>query len=256
MPAGPRDKRSEKPARKRRVPATGESTVRPLHEQRPRRREREVLDVAARLFHERGYADTSVQDIADELGILKGSLYHYIEVKEDLLFRLLEQLHDDTQALLEQVAAREDLSPLERLSLYVRTQVQFDLEHLARVAVYYNDYERLSPARRAEILGRRRIFERWVSDMIEQAQAGGEADPALDARLLGNFLHGALLWTYRWYRPRGRVSREKIAETCAAFVLRGVVGEETSTGRKLPGDPPDALREPSAELPDIASSAS
>ena len=62
--------------------------VQPLHQPR-RRREREVLDVAARLFHERGYADTSVQDIADELGILKGSLYHYIEVKEDLLFRLL-----------------------------------------------------------------------------------------------------------------------------------------------------------------------
>ena len=212
-----------------------------------------MLDVAAKLFHERGYADTSVQDIADELGILKGSLYHYIEVKEDLLFRLLEQLHDDTQALLEQVAAREDLSPLERLSLYVRTQVQFDLENLARVAVYYNDYERLSPARRAEILGRRRIFERWVSDMIEQAQAAGDADPGLDARLLGNFLHGALLWTYRWYRPRGRVSRETIAETCAAFVLRGVVGEEASTGRTLPGDPPGMLRDRSAELPDIAS---
>jgi AcrR family transcriptional regulator len=224
MPAVPRNQPSDVPARKRRAPVVRDSKVQPLHQPR-RRREREVLDVAARLFHERGYADTSVQDIADELGILKGSLYHYIEVKEDLLFALLEQLHDDTQALLEEVAATQGLKPLEQLELYVRRQVQFDLENLPRVAVYYNDYERLSPARRNAIVARRRLHERWVSDLIERAQAEGDAAPELDAPLLSNFIHGAVVWTYRWYRPRGRVSRDKIADTCAAFVLRGVVGE-------------------------------
>jgi TetR/AcrR family transcriptional regulator, cholesterol catabolism regulator len=233
MSAAPRNQPSDKPARNRRAPAASDSKVQPLHQPR-RRREREVLDVAARLFHERGYADTSVQDIADELGILKGSLYHYIEVKEDLLFRLLEQLHDDTQALMEEVAATQGLTPLEQLVLYVRAQLQFDLENLPRVAVYYNDYERLSPARRAVIVARRRLHERWVSDVIERAQADGEADPELDAPLLSNFIHGAVIWTYRWYKPRGRVSRDKIADTCAAFVLRGVVGEPANGQPEAP----------------------
>ena len=183
-----------------------------------------MLAVAAGLFHERGYANTSVQDIADELGILKGSLYHYIEVKEDLLFRLLEQLHDDTQAILEEVAAVEGLEPLQRLELYVRRSVLFDLENLPRVAVYYNDYERLSSERRGVIVARRRLHERWVADLIGEAQTDGDADISLDPRLLSNFIYGAVIWTYRWYRPRGRVSRDTVADQCVAFVLRGIVG--------------------------------
>ena len=201
-----------------------DSTVQPLHQPR-RRREREVLKHAPPgCFTERGYADTSVQDIADELGILKGSLYHYIEVKEDVL-KLLEQLHDDTQALMEEVAATQGLTPLEQLVLYVRAQLRFDLENLPRVAVYYNDYERLSPARRAAIVARRRLHERWVSDVIERAQADGDADPRLRCAAAEQ-LHprrGDLDLVVR--KPRGRVSRDKIADTCAAFVLRGVVGQ-------------------------------
>ena len=80
---------------------------------RPRkRRDQEVIDAAAKVFYERGFADASVQDVADELGILKGSLYDYIETKEDQLFRPLEEPHDEVQAILEEVAAVEGLKPL------------------------------------------------------------------------------------------------------------------------------------------------
>lgn len=213
------------------VPEPTAGTVEALH--RPRkRRDQEVIDAAAKVFYERGFADASVQDVADELGILKGSLYHYIETKEDLLFRLLEELHDEVQAILEEVAAVEGLKPLERLELYVREQVLFNLENLPRVAVYYNDYERLSPDRRAQIIARRRLHERYVTEVIEEAQRDGEANPALDARLLSNFIHGAFIWTYRWYRPGGKVSREKVAGTCAEFALRGVVGATPSAKRR------------------------
>jgi TetR/AcrR family transcriptional regulator, cholesterol catabolism regulator len=199
------------------------ATVAPLHRIR-KRRDREVVDVAAQIFYERGFADASVQDVADALGILKGSLYHYIETKEDLLFRILEELHDDIQEILEEVAAVEGLQPLERLALYVRRQVEFNLENLPRVAVYYNDVERLSEERRVEILGRRKLHERFVTDLIREAQKRGAASPDLDAKLLSNFIHGAVIWTYQWARPGGRHSRDKIANTCAEFVLNGVVG--------------------------------
>src|ERR1044072_692841 len=86
-------------------------------------RDDEVLDAAARVFARRGYADASVQDVADELGILKGSLYHYIKMKEDLLFWLLEAVHADVEVILEDVSQAEGLGPLERIELYVRRQV-------------------------------------------------------------------------------------------------------------------------------------
>jgi TetR/AcrR family transcriptional regulator, cholesterol catabolism regulator len=204
--------------------ASQTASVEALHRPRKKRRDREVVDAAAKVFYERGYADASVQDVADELGILKGSLYHYIDTKEDLLYRLLDELHDEVEAITDEVAAVEGLKPLERVALYVRRQVLFNAENLPRIAVYYNDYERLSPDRRAAILGRRKLHESFVIDLIEQAQRAGDANPALDAKLLSNFIHGAVIWTYKWYRPYGKVSREKMADTCADFVLRGVIG--------------------------------
>ena len=187
----------------------------------PKRRDREVLDAAAKVFYERGYAGASIQDVADELGILKGSLYHYIDSKEDLLFRLLEQTHDDVDRILEEVVAEEGLAPLERLHLYVRRQVEYNVTSLQRVAVYYHDVDQLSEVRRRAIFGRRRVHERFVIDLIEQAQRDGTADASLDARVSSSNIFATIIWTYRWFRPR-EYKRQAVAEACATFAVRGI----------------------------------
>jgi TetR/AcrR family transcriptional regulator, cholesterol catabolism regulator len=189
----------------------------------PKRRDREVIDAAAEVFYRRGYADASVQDIADELGILKGSLYHYIDTKEDLLFRLLSETHDDVHAILDEVAAVEGLDPLERLHLYVRRQVEFNVDNLTKISVYYHDVERLSDDRRAEIHARRREHERWVVGLITEAQEQGLADPNVDPKFLSRCIFATIIWPYQWFRP-GRDKRSDVAETCAHFVLSGVIG--------------------------------
>src|ERR1700742_4390413 len=143
-----------------------------------RRRDKEVLDVAAQLFFERGYADASVQDVAEALGMLKGSLYYYIDTKEDLLFRLLDGVNDDFEAILEEWAGETALSPLERLSGYVRACVEYNTANLARMSVYYHEMDRLSPERRTLTVARRRPHMAFVVDMIEQAQRAGDADPS------------------------------------------------------------------------------
>jgi len=190
-----------------------------------KKRDVEVLDAAARVFARRGYADASVQDVADELGILKGSLYHYIKMKEDLLFWLLEAVHKDVEEILEEVAGAESLSPLERLELYVRRQVLYNLDNLERISIYYHDVDSLSEERLTTILARRRTHERFITGLIKEAQDRGEADSSCDARILANCLFATIIWTYRWYKPNGRISRHAIADHCARFVLHGVVGE-------------------------------
>jgi AcrR family transcriptional regulator len=195
----------------------------------PRRRDQEVLDAAAKVFHTRGYADASVQHIADELGILKGSLYHYIKMKEDLLFWLLEEVHKDVEVILEEVANADGLAPLERIELYVKRQVLYNLDNLERISIYYHDVESLSEERLGTILGRRRTHERFITGLIKEAQEAGEADSSADPRILANCLFATIIWTYRWYKPNGRISRQAIADHCARFVLRGVVGEPSPT---------------------------
>jgi AcrR family transcriptional regulator len=191
----------------------------------PRRRDQEVLDAAAKIFHSRGYADASVQDIADELGILKGSLYHYIDSKEDLLFRLLDETHDEVQAILEEVAAVPDLGPLDRLQEYTRRQVEYTSRNLSKMAIYYHDSDQLSEQRRREIYRKRRVHEQFVTELIEDAQRRGEASADVDARVVTNCLFGSMIWVYRWYKPGGKVRPAQLADTCAEFVLRGVVGD-------------------------------
>jgi AcrR family transcriptional regulator len=191
----------------------------------PRRRDQEVLDAAAKVFHTRGYADASVQDIADELGILKGSLYHYIDSKEDLLFRLLDETHEEVQAILDEVAAMPDLAPLERLREYTRRQVDYTSRNLAKMAIYYHDADQLSDERRRELYRKRGVHEKFVSDLIVEAQKRGEANPDVDAKILTNCLFGSMIWVYRWYKPGGKLRSAQLADTCAEFALRGVVGE-------------------------------
>ena len=183
------------------------------------------MRAAVKVFYERGYSDATVQDVADELGILKGSLYHYIDSKQDLLLRLFDQLHADVDRILADVLALEGLAALERLDVYVRRQVLYNLDNLERIAVYYQDMERLGEPERTAVVDRRKEHERFVTALIREAQEAGAADPGLDAKLVSNCVFATIIWTYRWYQPGGRSSRGTIAAMCSDFVLAGVVGD-------------------------------
>jgi AcrR family transcriptional regulator len=194
-----------------------------------RRRDKEVVEAAVNVFYERGYTAASIQDIADSLGMLKGSLYYYIDTKEDLLFRVLEEVHDETDLLLDRIAGQSELTGLERLREYVEQVVLYNTTHVARMAVYYHDFDMLSAPRKQEILTRRHRHEEWVTGLIRAAQEAGDLSSDTDPRLLTNFLFGSMSWIYRWYRPkggRGRVSVAEIADTCAEFVMRGLGAPE------------------------------
>jgi AcrR family transcriptional regulator len=189
----------------------------------PRKRDREVVDAAARVFFRRGYADATVQDVADELGILKGSLYHYIDTKEDLLYRLFEEVHADVEHIREEVAAA-DVAPLERLKMYVERQTLYNLANHERISIYYHELDQLSGKRADSFRSRRRTTDRFVVEMIRRAQEEGHADRELDPRLVANNIFATIIWTYRWYKPGGRYARDTIARNASRFVLGGVTG--------------------------------
>jgi AcrR family transcriptional regulator len=188
-----------------------------------RRRDEEVLQAASKIFYDRGYADATIQDVADELGILKGSLYHYIKTKEDLLVGLFDDLHAGIDEVIDAVSAAPGLDPLERLDLYVRRHVLFNLDNLERISVYYTDLRRVSEDRRNGFVERRKSYERFVTSLIRDAQDAGLADPSLDAGMVSNCVFATIIWTYRWYRADGRASAAEVAEQCAEFVVGGVV---------------------------------
>jgi len=185
---------------------------------RARRRDREILDAAVEVFARSGYAQASVQDVADAVGLLKGSLYHYIDSKDDLLFRLLDEIHDGVDRVLDEVRELPGLAPLERLEAYVERQVAHNAANFTRISLYYHDVRHLSPGHRETINARRHVHERFVAALVREAQAAGAADPTLDLRIAVNCVFAAIIWTYRWFRPE-RHDAAAVARGCGRYAV-------------------------------------
>lgn len=218
-----------KGTRGRRAPATR----RPRPESK--KREREILDAAAEIFHRQGYADTSVQDVADAVGILKGSLYYYIDSKEDLLFRVLVEVHEDARGIVDEVSLL-DSPPVEKLYEYIRRHIDYNARNLAKIAVYYHDSQLLTSDRRHVIVQQRAIYEEFVIGLIRGGQQRGEIDKSVDPTLAANAVFGAVNWIYTWYRPGGRVKPEYLGQLYAELIVNGL------TGARMPSLPPRRRR--------------
>ncbi|MFC0529769.1 TetR/AcrR family transcriptional regulator [Phytohabitans kaempferiae] len=182
----------------------------------PRKRDREVLDAAAKVFYAEGFAGASVQQVADELGMLKGSLYYYIKSKDELLRRLIDETHAELAAIVDEVVAM-DADPKARLHRFVERSVQYNVDNLARISVYYDDLARVDEERRREIYADQRAQEDIVVDLVKSLRTD-----AADARKYAMCVFSTIIWTYRWYRP-SRFPEGDIARVCADFAVRGVV---------------------------------
>jgi AcrR family transcriptional regulator len=191
---------------------------------RPPKREREILDAAIELFHERGYAQTSIEDVARAVGILKGSLYYYIDSKEDLLLRILEDVHEGVEAIIDRVAARSELSPLERLELYLREQVAFNAERINEIAVYHHEFSRLTGVRLSDIRRRRRRTDAWLVALLEEARQADELDAGVDPQLAAQCVFAPVVGMYTYFKPGGPISAPALSDFLVEFTLCGLGG--------------------------------
>jgi AcrR family transcriptional regulator len=193
-----------------------------MRQERGGGREAKILAAATTLFYGQGYSHTSVEDVARAVGVLKSSLYYYIDSKEDLLVRILEEVHEEVAVIVDDVVAHAELDPLERLSLYVRRQVDYNARNVRKIAVYYHEFSRFGGPRLAGVRRQRRQHEQFLVELIEEAAASGQLPSGLDARLAARAIFATMIWPYTWYRADGDVSAPALADFCVAFVLEGV----------------------------------
>ena len=183
-------------------------------------REGEILTAAARIFREKGYHGTSVRDIAEAVGLLKGSLYHYIRSKEQLLAKLFEGSLGDTIVELESIAAR-DASATERLRDMVRVYVMSVTANLDAVGIYLREWRSLPAPELARVRARRRTMRRLFEDVISEGIRRKEL-PATDSKIAALAIIGMCNWTYEWYRPRGRLTPAALADELAERAFASV----------------------------------
>lgn len=174
----------------------------------------QLLDAAVSVFSRKGYAATSVQEVADAAGIRKASVYKHIAAKEDLLFWILERAHEHTDSMIGAIRAL-DTPPLERLHEYLRRHVLWYLEHVDLMNVFFREWGSVTtPERRQLIIMRRRAYERFVRDLLSECRETGDANAALDVKLACFYLLGAVNATPNWYpRAQGDSAREVARDT-------------------------------------------
>lgn len=178
----------------------------------PRRRRRdEMLRAASELFLEQGYEATSTAEIAERLGIRRGSVYYYLDTKEELLFELMENVYTGFRLAVDEIRA-SDLDALEKLRQLIRYHVKYLIENLVQTTLYLTEFRSLSAEHQAVVVDQEAAYKRAVFELIADGQREGTVREDIDPQIATMALLGAANWVYRWYGGDGKTPAEQIAE--------------------------------------------
>jgi AcrR family transcriptional regulator len=180
-----------------------------------------LLTAASRLFAERGFALTSVQDIVERAGVTKGAMYHYYTSKDDLLQQIYTRLLAVQSERLVRIA-ESDRPVRERLQAAAVDVVVTTLEHLDDATVSWRSMHMLPPERLAEVRADRRRFHERFRSLIEQGQRVGALRADVSPDLAAHQFFGGVHHLGTWYHADGELTPESIGETFAELLLRGL----------------------------------
>jgi AcrR family transcriptional regulator len=189
----------------------------------------ELLDIAARLFAERGLRATTVRDIADAAGILSGSLYHHFDSKESMVDEILRGFLDALFERYREIAGR-GLGPRETLEAIVVASFEAIDEHHAAVAIYQAEARRLAEQPRFGYI-RERLgeFRGMWHDVLKAGVKDGSFRADLDVELSYRFLRDTVWVGVSWYHPGGALPIGDIARQYLTIVLDGIAANAKGT---------------------------
>jgi len=181
-----------------------------------------ILESAAKVICARGYDGASMQEIAQACGITKAGLYHHVDSKEKLLLAIMNYGMDLFE---EQVIAKviDIADPLERLKACMVRNIKLVTSGSSKeVTIILHEHDTLTGHARREMNARKKKYVRFLESAFREAMRRGQIrriDPTLAAF---SFL-GSVLWTYKWYRPHGRLSEDQVAHGMVDLFFRGLM---------------------------------
>ena len=181
----------------------------------------EILRAAARLFQQRGYDATSMNDVAAALKLSKGGLYHHFQSKDEILFNLMDHAMDITQ---ERVInpVRDIADPEERLRMLIRLHIEVVLSVREReITVMLHENHPLPPSLRRRINTRKKDYVHFVESLIAEVQRARQSKGTVSPRAAAFALLGMINWIYQWYRPEGTLREEDLARQYTEIFFAG-----------------------------------
>ena len=201
--------------RVRRGGKTGLRTRRPSPGSQP--------DRSARLFAEKGYHGTSMGDLAEAMGVQKGSLYAHTGSKQDLLYQAMRDGADAFHAALD--AIPDDLPAAEKIRLALRAHLRVVADQLDVATVFVREWRYLEGERRDEIVAERRRYEERFRALFREGRELGELRTDLDDASAALLALSAANWAYTWLRPGA--DTDELADRFYSLLLEGIRGYAT-----------------------------
>jgi len=178
-----------------------------------------VLRGAVKVFTERGYDGTSMEDLSRELGITKSAIYHHVAGKEELLRLATDRALDGLFALLDDISVL-DAPAMTRLEELARRSVLLLAAELPFVTLLLRVRGNTRAERRA--LARRREFDIAVASLVTQARDEGDLRPDVDPAVISRLLYGMINSVVEWYRPRRADRSADLADAIVAVAFDGL----------------------------------
>ena len=176
-----------------------------------------LLVAAAKLFCLKGYSRTTVRDLAAEVGILSGSIFHHFKNKDEILFAVMNEVVIAMVASLEAALGAVE-STREKLHALVQVEVAFmHGDNSNATAVLMHEWRALSAERQKQVLEGRSIYYKLWEEVLEQALR--ERIISIDPFLLRQLIHGAIAWTSNWYKPGGDFSQQQLVDSVLQLMV-------------------------------------
>src|SRR6516225_276742 len=181
----------------------------------------EIVSAAAKVFQTKGYHAATVRDIADEVGILKGSLYHHFESKEALLYLVVKEPIAQMYRMIAEIAVAK-VPASEKLRRAISAHLEAFDRHYPHLFVYLREREAVKRRFREKIGFSPKEYERCWQQILSEGVKSGEFRSDLDIQVASYGLLGMLNWLYKWYDPQGRLSVREVAEQFITLALAGL----------------------------------
>ncbi len=183
-------------------------------------KDEEIFSEAVRIFKQKGYHATSVQDIADAVGLQKGSLYHYISSKDELLYQIFERSTGALTRRLEDILS-SDATPTEKLRAAIHAHLTALTNQLDLYTVYLSERRTMTGRVTTKVRAEAERQARLIEQMVQEGITRGDFRRT-DAKMAAHAILGMCNWLYQWYSPTGRLTPQEIATIFANLVLDGL----------------------------------
>lgn len=191
-----------------------------VRSQKAEAKREEILQAALKIFHRKSYHGTSMQDIADAVGMYKGSLYHHIDNKEQVLLEIVRKELDEIIEGLEQTCAGASRFE-DKLRSAIQHHIRHTVLHTDFLAVLLENTQHLSEEYRKPIVAQQHRYEKIFIDILENGIRSGDCHP-VDVKVVAFGILGMCNWVYRWYSNEGPRTSDEIAVAFFQVLMSGL----------------------------------